>query len=105
MSSDRSAEWAAKAVAEWYPNGRQTTPHYGTALHAGRTGAVDAERQLDQLILDKTQPAIARASALLLLTQLCVAGLRTCHQGGDRGPGSNGPYGGAQALPPSPPRA
>jgi hypothetical protein len=40
----RSAEWAAKAVAEWYPNGRQTTPHYGTALHAGRTGAVDAER-------------------------------------------------------------
>ena len=65
--ADRSAEWAAKAVATWYPNGRHTTLHYGTALHAGRTGAVDAERQLDQLILDKSQPAIARASGLLLL--------------------------------------
>ena len=65
--TDRSAEWAAKAVATSYPNGRQKQPHYGTALHAGRTGAVDAERQLDQLILDKSQPAIARASGLLLL--------------------------------------
>ena len=65
--TDRSAEWAAKAVATWYPNGRQTRPHYGTALHAGRTGAVGAESQLDQLILDKNQPAIARASGLLLL--------------------------------------
>jgi predicted CXXCH cytochrome family protein len=65
--TDRSAEWAAKAVATWYPNGRQTKTHYGTALHAGRAGAVDAERQLDQLILDKSQPAIARASGLLLL--------------------------------------
>jgi predicted CXXCH cytochrome family protein len=65
--TDRSAEWAAKAVTEWYPSGRRTTPHYGTALHAGRTDAVDAERQLDQLILDNSQPAIARASGLLLL--------------------------------------
>jgi predicted CXXCH cytochrome family protein len=65
--TDRSAEWAAKAVATWYPNGRQKQAHYGTALRAGRTGAVDAERQLDQLILDKSQPAIARASGLLLL--------------------------------------
>ncbi len=67
--TDRSAEWAAKAVATWYPEGRQKQPHYGTALYAGRTGAIDAERQLDQLILDNGQPAIARASALLLLPQ------------------------------------
>jgi len=71
--TERSAEWAAKAVAQWYPNGRQKTPHFGTALHAGRTGAVDAERQLDQLILDKNQPAIARASALLLLSHYSTA--------------------------------
>jgi predicted CXXCH cytochrome family protein len=65
--ADRSAEWAAQAVAGWYPNGRQTTPHYGIALHAGRIGAADAEHQLDGLILDRNQPAIARASALPLL--------------------------------------
>nr|WP_294577481.1 tetratricopeptide repeat protein [uncultured Rhodopila sp.] len=64
---DRSADWAAKSVAGWFPNGRQTRPHYGTALQAGRTGGVDAERRLDALILDTDQPAIARASALPLL--------------------------------------
>jgi len=65
--ADRPAQWAAETVAGWYPKGRQTTPHYGTALHAGRVGAADAEQQLDRLILDRTQPAIARASALPLL--------------------------------------
>jgi predicted CXXCH cytochrome family protein len=64
---DRTAQWAVEAVAGWYPKGRQTTPHYGTALHAGRIGAVDAEQQLDRLILDRRQPAIVRASALPLL--------------------------------------
>jgi tetratricopeptide (TPR) repeat protein len=62
-----SAEWAAKTVAGWFPHGRQTTPHFGTALHSGRVGAADAELQLDRLILDRSQPAIARASALPLL--------------------------------------
>jgi predicted CXXCH cytochrome family protein len=65
--ADRPAQWAAETVAGWYPKGRQTTPHYGTALHAGRVGAADAEQQLDRLILDQSQPAIARASALALL--------------------------------------
>src|SRR3984893_215116 len=65
--ADRPAKWAAEAVAGWYPKGRQTTSHYGTALHAGRIGAADAEQQLDQLILDRSQPAVARASALALL--------------------------------------
>jgi predicted CXXCH cytochrome family protein len=67
--TDRSAEWAAQAVAAWFPRGRQTVPHFGTALHAGRIGAADAEQQLDRLILDQNQPAIARASALLLLAR------------------------------------
>jgi predicted CXXCH cytochrome family protein len=66
--ADRPAQWAAETVGGWFPQGRQTTPHYGTALHAGRIGAADAEQQLDRLILDRSQPAIARASALPLLT-------------------------------------
>jgi predicted CXXCH cytochrome family protein len=65
--ADRPVQWAAQTVAAWYPGGRQTTPHYGTALHAGRIGAVDSEQQLDRLILDQSQPAIVRASALPLL--------------------------------------
>jgi Flp pilus assembly protein TadD len=63
----KTAEWAALAVADWFPGGRQTQSHYGIALNAGLTGAVDAGHQLDQLIEDASQPAIARASALALL--------------------------------------
>ena len=65
--AERSAQWAAQAVATWFPGGRQTRPHFGSALHAGRIGAADAEQQLDRLLLDQNQPAIARASALPLL--------------------------------------
>jgi predicted CXXCH cytochrome family protein len=64
---DRTPDWAAKSIAGWFPSGRQTQPQYGTALQAGRTGSTDAERQLDALILDPGQPAMARASALPLL--------------------------------------
>ena len=55
--ADRPAQWTAETVVGWYPGGRQTNPHYGTALHAGRIGAADAEQQLDRLILDQNQPA------------------------------------------------
>lgn len=65
--AEKTADWAAQAVAGWFPNGQQTQPHYGTALKAGRTGAANAETLLDQLILDTSKPAIARASAVLLL--------------------------------------
>jgi tetratricopeptide (TPR) repeat protein len=67
--TDRSPKWAAEAVEKWYPSGRQTRSHYGIALYAGRTGAVDAESQLDRLILEQRQPAIVRASGLLLLAR------------------------------------
>jgi Flp pilus assembly protein TadD len=65
--AERPATWVAQTVAGWFPRGRQTVPHYAVALHAGRTGTADAEQQLDRLILDQSQPAIARASALRLL--------------------------------------
>jgi Flp pilus assembly protein TadD len=71
--TDRSAAWAAQKVAEWFPKGRQTRPHYGIALQAGRAGSSDAEQQLDRLILDRSQPAMARASALLLLPDYASA--------------------------------
>ena len=68
--ADRTAEWGAQRIADWFPNGRQTRPHYGVALYAGRIGAANAEPLLDALIADQNQPAIARASALTLLAPL-----------------------------------
>jgi predicted CXXCH cytochrome family protein len=70
--ADKPAAWAAEKVAAWFPGGRQTQPHFATALQAGRTEAADAERRLDQLILDATQPPIARASALPLLARVAT---------------------------------
>ncbi len=70
--ADKSPGWAAQKVAEWFPAGRQTRPHFGTACYAGRTGAPDAEHLLDALIVDQGQPAIARASALALLAPLAT---------------------------------
>ena len=66
---DRASDWAARAVAEWYPKGRQTGFNFGTALYAGRTAGAGAERRLDALILDHDQPGIARATALTLLSR------------------------------------
>ena len=81
--ADRPVQWAAETVASWYPVGRQTTPHYGTALHAGRVGAADAEQRLDRLILDQGQPAIVRASALPLLRAVRNSGLGAGDKHGD----------------------
>ena len=78
----RSVEWAAQTVAGWYPSGRQNTAHYGTALNAGRVGAADAEQQLDRLILDPSQPPIARASALPLLAPCATPCLGVGDKGG-----------------------
>jgi len=68
--ADRTAEWGAQRIADWFPNGRQTRPHFGVALYAGRIGAANAEPLLDALIAEQDQPAIARASALTLLAPL-----------------------------------
>ncbi len=103
--TDHSAEWAAKAVATWYPNGRQTKLHYGTALHAGRTGAIDAERQLGLLILDKSQPAIARASAMLLLSRYASAASEPAIKSAIADPDPLVRMAMARALPASAPRA
>ena len=66
--ADRTANWGAQRIAEWFPHGRQIRPHFGVALYAGHTGAADAEPLLDALIADQDQSAIARASALALLS-------------------------------------
>lgn len=75
--TEKQPEWAAAALRAWFPNGRQNTPHYGQALHAGRTGAANAEQLLNQLVLDPTQPAIARGSALLLLSRFATPASET----------------------------
>ncbi len=72
----RSPRWAAEAVARWRGSGAPPRAHFGSALHAGRSGARDAEESLVALADDASQPAIARATAVRLLgTYLSVQSL------------------------------
>lgn len=64
---DRSARWAAEAAGRWWRPGRRGEPHYGEAIHAGRSARPGAERLLARLAEDAAQPGIARATAVSLL--------------------------------------
>ena len=66
--TDRDGSWAAAQLVQWHgaPSG---TPKPGLAIAAGRAGASGAEEALSALVLDRTQPAIWRATALSLLPQ------------------------------------
>jgi tetratricopeptide (TPR) repeat protein len=64
---DRSARWAAAWARKWYPQGRQTVPHYGEAIQAGRTYGVGAEAALLAVVRDPKQAPIVRGTAVSLL--------------------------------------
>jgi len=59
----RSAAWAAARVRSWIGADPAGYQGFAAALHAARTGAVDAEARLVALLRDTDQPAIARATA------------------------------------------
>ncbi|HEY8522088.1 MAG TPA: tetratricopeptide repeat protein [Gammaproteobacteria bacterium] len=61
---DHDAAWAAAAIARWFPDGRSGEPHFGEALHAGRTWGEDRGALLRALANDAAAPGIARATAL-----------------------------------------
>ena len=60
----QSAQWAADAIVKWAGKTPVGYQRYAEALAAGASGAMGARGALLGIIDDKTQPAIARASAL-----------------------------------------
>ncbi len=65
--TDRDPAWASERAAGWWGMERRERPHYGEVLEAGRLGGPGAGRALAELILDTTQPIMARATAASLL--------------------------------------
>ncbi|MBJ6372201.1 multiheme c-type cytochrome [Sedimentitalea arenosa] len=65
--ADQTAKWAADRVAEWYPEGRHTQPHFGQVMAAGRIDTVGQIEGLLGIALHDGLPAIVRASAMDLL--------------------------------------
>lgn len=62
---EKAPQWARDLLAERF--GVQARRHFTEALFAGRHGLPTAEALLNELLLDKAQPAIARATAASLL--------------------------------------
>jgi len=65
--TEQSPEWAVDHIKDWYAKDSFDF-HYGEALHAANVGAANAESLLLQLLNDRSQPAIARATAMRSLT-------------------------------------
>jgi len=64
---DRSPQWAADAIVQWYGTPKRREWHFGEAIHAARRYHGDGEAGLLKLLGTDTAPAIARATAVSLL--------------------------------------
>ncbi len=62
--ADRGAQWAAEAVAAWYPQRKPGFQSFAAAFPVADQGDPAAARTLTALIDDPAQPALVRASAL-----------------------------------------
>ena len=79
--AEHPPEWAAAAVAEWYPRGRRTEFHYGQAIAAARRWQADRAVLLERIVGDPAVPGIARATGVALLgAQLDDAALALIEQ-------------------------
>ncbi len=68
--TEKSPEWASKAVETWY--GPERKPHFSDALTQGRTRSEASVPSLITLARNTTQPAIARATAVLYLSEIAT---------------------------------
>lgn len=66
--ADKSPQWAADSVHEWYGRPPVGFQRFAEALFSGIDGAPGARPSLVDLITNDQQPAIARATALSMLT-------------------------------------
>jgi predicted CXXCH cytochrome family protein len=62
--TDKSAEWAASAIENWYGPNREGFQNYAEAFHAAWADQADAAQLLAIVAADRNAPAFARASAL-----------------------------------------
>jgi predicted CXXCH cytochrome family protein len=61
---DKTAQWAASAVEDWFGADRKGFQTYGAAFHASRADQADATALLGAVAADSNTPAVARAGAL-----------------------------------------
>jgi predicted CXXCH cytochrome family protein len=62
--TDKSAEWAASAIEQWFGPKREGFQNYAEAFHAAWTDQADAAKLLAAVAADHDVPAFVRAGAL-----------------------------------------
>lgn len=62
--TDRSSQWAAERIVEWFGRPAQGFQTFAGAFHADENNLPDATRQLIAIAADQSQPPVVRASAL-----------------------------------------
>ncbi len=67
---EKPAQWAADAIEKWYGRTPVGFQHFAAALEAGTQETPEAPQSLTALASDRAQPAIARATALSMLSNL-----------------------------------
>lgn len=68
--SNQTAQWAADAVAGWYPDSRHKEAHFSQVIAPARLDAIGQVEGLMGIVEHTGLPGIVRASALDLLTQI-----------------------------------
>lgn len=71
--TDKSVQWASDTINRWYGHAPAGFQQFAEALWAGTEGAPGARQSLSALVVDRDQPAIARATALSLLSSYAPA--------------------------------
>jgi predicted CXXCH cytochrome family protein len=71
--TDKSAEWALDFLKKWYGRIPVGFQRFAEALHSGIEGAPGAQQSITQLIADRDQPAIARATAPSMLASYALS--------------------------------
>lgn len=67
--TNRSPAWAADKIEVLYGSDPNAKPHYGSLLHAGRTGVEGSQERLASLASDQSESGIVRATAVSMLGQ------------------------------------
>lgn len=75
--AERGAQWAADAVAAWYPQRKPGFQSFAAAFAAADRGDPSAAADLATLAGDAAQPALVRASAVARAARLPAAGVAT----------------------------
>jgi predicted CXXCH cytochrome family protein len=85
--TNKPNRWATDYVKKWYGIPHEGEKHYGEIFWAGRRSDPSAHGELIELIRDENQPAIVRATALLLLrnypNEISVEALKKALKGTD----------------------